>query len=261
MTAMQLIDNPDVSVRALQAVIAKDQALTARILKIVNSAMFCFEREVSTLSHAITILGLDTVRSVIVAASVQQIFHMGPAAARDLTTRLFWEHSWGAAVAAKAIAAHTGYPVLEEAFTCGLLHDMGKMVMLKNQSHLYHEILNDVYRGQIDFCEAELQAFGFSHADLGALLALKWNFPPQLVEGILYHHEFAKAPGYCRLAAIASLADAMMVALEVGFRKDKSLILEHELSAAYLKLTAQALNRMAAEVQTMIPTLPGRTPA
>jgi putative nucleotidyltransferase with HDIG domain len=255
MSAMQLIDDPNTSARELQFVIAKDQALTARILKIVNSAMFCFEREVSTLSHAIAIIGLDTVRSVIVAATVQQMFHSG--SGKDLTAQLFWEHSWGAALAAKAIALSTKYPVVEEAFTCGLLHDMGKMVMLRNRTALYREILNDVYRGASNFCDAELQAFGFTHAQVGALLATKWRFPAQLIESILYHHDVASASDHRQLASITSLADRMMAVLEVGFHKDKSLKLEEEASAQILKLTAPVLQKMVADVQTMILTLPG----
>jgi HD-like signal output (HDOD) protein len=259
MTAMQLTSDPNVNAQRLQLVIAKDQALTARILKIVNSAMYCFDREISTLSHAIAILGLETVRSVIVAASVQQIVQTTAISAKDLTTQLFWEHSWGAAVAAKAIAVLTRYPVSEEAFTCGLLHDMGKVVMLKNRSGQYREILNDVYRGAASFCEAEQQAFGFTHAHVGALLALKWHFPPQLVEGILYHHDFVNAPNHSRLAAIAALADRMMAALGVGFCKDKSLKLEEEASTEHLQLTLPLLEKIVADVQVKIPTLPGLT--
>jgi HD-like signal output (HDOD) protein len=255
MAAMQQMDNPEVSAKELQSVIAKDQALMACILKIVNSAMYCFEKEVATLSHAIAILGLDTVRSIIVAAAVQQIFQTGSPPATDLSSKLFWEHSFGAAVAAKAIAARSNYPVPEEAFSCGLLHDMGKMVMLKNQSRLYQEILNEVYCGKASFIEAELQAFGYTHAHLGSLLALKWHFPTQLVEGILYHHDYAGAPTCQRLAAITSLADSMMVVLEVGFRRDKSLKLEDEASAKYLNLTAPMLQKTVAELQTMIPSL------
>jgi HD-like signal output (HDOD) protein len=255
--AMQMTDDPDVRIRELQSVITKDQALTARILKIVNSAMYCFEREVSTVSHAITILGLDTVRSIIVAAAVQQIFQKRSAPTTDLTSKLFWEHSFGAAVAAKTIAARINYPVPEEAFSSGLLHDMGKMVLLRNQGQLYHEILNEVYCGAATFCDAELTAFGYTHAQLGSLLAAKWRFPAQLVESILHHHDFAAAPTYRRLAAITSMADSMMVALEVGFRKDKSLKLEDELSAKYLNLTAPILQKTAAELRTMIPMLSG----
>jgi HD-like signal output (HDOD) protein len=254
MAAMQQIDNHDVSTKELQSIIAKDQALTARILKIVNSAMYCFEKEVSTLSHAIAILGLDTVRSIIVAAAVQQVFQKGISPAADLSSKLFWEHSFGAAVAAKAIAARSNYPVPEEAFSCGLLHDMGKMVLLRNQSCRYPEILNEVYCGKTTFMEAELQAFGYTHSHIGSLLAHKWHFPTQLVEGILYHHDYAGAPTHRRLAAITSLADSMMVVMEVGFLKDKSLKLENEASAQYLNLTAPILQKTLTELQTMIPS-------
>ncbi len=257
LTAMQMTDDPNFRIRELQAVIAKDQALTARILKIVNSAMYCFAREVSTVSHAIAILGLDTVRSIIVAAALQQTFQMGSIPTTDLTGKLFWEHSFGAAIAAKAIAGRINYPNPEEAFSSGLLHDLGKMVMLRNQPQLYHEILNEVYCGTATFCDAELTTLGYTHAQLGSLLAAKWFFPAQLVESILYHHDFAAAPIYRRLAAITSLADSMMVALEVGFRKDKSLQLEEELSAKYLNLTAPMLQKTAAELRAMIPTLSG----
>jgi len=257
--AMQLADKPEVSARELQFVIAKDQALTARILKIVNSAMYSFDREVSTLTHAIAILGLDTVRSIIVAAAIQQVFPSGSAAGKDLTSKLFWEHSWGTALAAKAIAVNTNYPVPEEAFTCGLLHDMGKMVILKNRGELYRDILSDVYRGATTFCEAESRAFGFSHAQVGALLSQKWRFPPQLTEAILYHHDCLAAPKHRKLAAIVALANGMMTVLEVGFQKDKSLKLEEEASAKCLTLSAQVLPRIVTDVQTMIHKLPAMT--
>lgn len=256
-TALQMTDDPRVSVRDLQSLIAQDQALTARILKIVNSAMYSFAREVSTLSHAISILGLDTVRSIIVGASVQQLFSSNATSGRDLTTKLFWEHSWGAAVAGKLIAARTNYAVAEEAFTSGLLHDMGKMVLLRNRGALYTEILNEVYRGTATFSEIETRTFGFSHAHVGALLASKWRFPAQLVEAILYHHDFAAAAKHHRLAAITALADRMMAFLGVGFQKDASLELDKEASAEHLKLTAPILDKMIADVQTMIRTLPG----
>jgi putative nucleotidyltransferase with HDIG domain len=258
--AMQLSEDPNVNARSLQGVISRDQALTARILKIVNSAMYCFEREVSTLSHAIAILGLDTVRSVIVAAAVQQTFRASSAAGKDLASKLLWEHSMGAAMAAKAIAGRAGYGVFEEAFTCGLLHDLGKMVLLKNQTPIYTEILNRVYCGESSFSEAEISAFGFSHVHVGALLATRWRFPAQLVEGILYHHDFTAAPAHRRLAAIASMADSFMIHLEIGFRRDPSLNLENEPAASYLNLTPPVLQKIAAELRTMIPRLPGQAP-
>jgi HD-like signal output (HDOD) protein len=131
------------------------------------------------------------------------------------------------------------------------------MVLLRNQTQLYQEILNEVYCGGATFIKAEYQAFGYTHAHLGSLLALKWHFPTQLVEGILYHHDYGGAPNHQRLAAITSLADSMMVVLEVGFRKDKALKLEDEASAKYLNLTSPTLQKTVAELQTMIPSFSG----
>jgi len=255
--AMRMCDDPQSSLRDLQFLISKDQALTARLLKIVNSAMFCFEREVSTLSHAISILGLDRVRSILVAATMNQMFPAGSAHGKDLTTKLFWEHSWGTAIAAKALASQVGYPVVEEAFTCGLLHDIGKMLILKNRRQQYQVILNDVYLGETTFCDAEMRTFGFTHAQVGAVLASKWHFPPQLAEGILYHHDFQNAPEHRRLAAVVDLANHMMKLLEIGFEKDNTLKLEKEESVRYLNLTSLALEKRIAELRTMISTLSG----
>jgi HD-like signal output (HDOD) protein len=257
MAALHLMDRPGVSAKELQSVIGQDQALAARILKIVNSAMYCFEKEVSTLSHAIAILGMTTVRSILVAASVEQVFPAGTAG-RDLTTKLFWDHSWGAALAGKSIAVRVKYPVPEEAFTAGLVHDLGKMVLLTNHGSRYREILNDVYRRTATFCEAEFDAFGFTHAQIGAVLAQKWHFPNQLIEAILHHHTSQVSPTHGELAAIVALADRMMAMLEIGFCKDKSLKLEEEASARQLKLAAPVLKQTTADVQGMILTMSGQ---
>jgi putative nucleotidyltransferase with HDIG domain len=256
MAALQLMDRPGVSARELQNVIGQDQALTARILKIVNSAMYSFAKEVSTLSHGIAILGMNTIRSILVAASVEQVF---PSASggKDLTTKLFWDHSWGAAVAARSIAVRIRYPVPEEAFTGGLIHDIGKMVLLTNRGPRYRDILNDVYRGAATFCEAEFDAFGFSHAQVGAVLAQKWHFPDQLIEAILYHHNCLAAPRHAQLAAIVALADRMMALLEIGFCKDGKLKLEEEPSAGFLKLSASLLTQATADVKAMILSMSG----
>lgn len=254
-TALELIGEGKASARDLQYVVSKDQALTARILKIVNSAMYCLSREVSTLSHAITILGFETVRSIIMAAAMQQALHGG----KDLTSQLLWEHSWAAAGAAKAIAISTGYPSPDEAFTCGLLHDMGKLVLLKNRPERYGDIVSRVYKGAASFHEAELAAFGFSHAHLGALLARRWHFPPQLVDAIHHHHDRKPECGNLRLTAVTALANRMMIALEVGIEKDPSIRHEEEWPARYLGMTQAALKKKLEELRTSISVFTGAT--
>ncbi len=258
--ALQLTKDPNASARDLQKVIERDQALAARILRIVNSAMFALRAEVSTVSHAVTVLGMDAIRSIIMSASVQQILQTGMAKGHDLGTKLLFDHSWGTAVAARMLAQRTGYSNTEEAFLCGLMHDIGKPILMKNFPDRYSQVMSEVYGGSAAFHSLELQAFGFSHAHVGALIAEKWNFPGQFIEAIGSHHDPLAAGEHTHLACLANLANAMMVRMEIGFEKDKDLDLETLPAAGFLKLDLQALEEVAGAVRNTVggpPAAPG----
>jgi putative nucleotidyltransferase with HDIG domain len=248
MRAMEMTLDPNISVHNLQQVISQDQALSAKILRIVNSAMYSLRREISTVSHAVAILGLETVKSIIMAASVEHVFQT----ANDLSTKLMTDHSWGAALAARAIARRVRYENAEEALVCGLMHDIGKPVMLNNLRARYTEVVSQVYNGNSSFHQIELLTFGFSHAHVGALLARKWNFPPQLAEGVGYHHNPVSAPSYRQLACIVNMANLLMIHMGIGFEKDKNLLLEKQPAAEQLNLDASRLESIMFEVQTAI---------
>jgi putative nucleotidyltransferase with HDIG domain len=256
MKALEMTKDLKVSARDLQVVIKQDQALTARILKIVNSAMYSLRREVSTISHAVAVMGMQTIRSVIMAACVQNVFKTGMARSQDLGGKLLQDHSWGAAVAARLIAQQVRYANPEEAFLCGLMHDIGKPVLLQNLPDQYMPILSDVYRGKTTFCDAELASFGFTHAHVGALLGAKWNFPPQLPEAIGFHHEPMSAPNHSRLACIVNLANLLMISIGVGFEKNSNLELNSQPSADFLRLNKQMLEGLAEEVKKAINEAP-----
>ncbi len=248
MRALELAMDPDASVYRLQLLISKDEALSAKMLRIVNSAMYALRSEVSTVSHAITVLGMDAVKSVLMAASVESVFQT----AKDLGAKLMAEHSWGTALAARAIARRVRGQDMEEALICGLMHDIGKPVLLQNLRDRYTEIISAVYGKHGSFNDLELTSFGFSHAHVGALLARKWNFPPQLAEAVGFHHDPLSAPTYKQLACIINLADLFMTLLGVGFSKDEKLVLEKETSAEFLKLGEPVLVELAMEIETAI---------
>jgi putative nucleotidyltransferase with HDIG domain len=254
--ALRMTNDPNTSAGELQRVIIQDQALTARVLRIVNSALYCLSREVSTISHAVALLGMETIRSIILAATVQNVLRSGFAHSRDLGSKLLTEHSWGAALAARILAQKTRYGNAEEAFLAGLMHDLGKPVLMTNIPDRYNPILNDVYRGTATFHQAEMQAFGFSHQHVGAILAEKWKFPPQLAEAIGYHHTPMSAPDHTKLACIVGIANLLMVALEIGFEKDKELEVEAHPAAAYLELTRADLDAIAEEVREALAQTP-----
>jgi putative nucleotidyltransferase with HDIG domain len=248
MRAMELSQDPNVSIRNLQQVISQDQALSAKMLRIVNSAMFSLRREVSTVSHAVSVLGLETVKSVIMAASVERVF----SSAKDLGTKLMSDHSWGTALAARSIARRIHYENPEEALICGLMHDIGKPVLLQNFQAQYREIISSVYNGNSGFHQMELLAFGFSHAHVGSLLARKWNFPPQLAEAVGYHHNPESAPSFRPLACVINLANNFMIYMGIGFEKNRDFSLENLPSAQFLRLDNTALVAIGTEVRAAI---------
>jgi putative nucleotidyltransferase with HDIG domain len=253
MKAMEMTLDPDTSIRNLQLVISQDQALSAKILRIVNSAMFSLRREVSTVSHAVAVLGMETVKSVIMAASVERVFQ----SSKNLGTKLMSDHSWGTALAARAVARRTRYENIEEALICGLMHDIGKPVLLQNLHDRYSEIISEVYGGNSSFHQLELLSFGFSHAHVGALLARKWNFPPQLAEAVGYHHNPLSAPSYKQLSCIINLSNLLMISMGIGFEKNKNLVLEKQPSAEFLKLNQVALESLISELQVAIKATAG----
>jgi len=257
MRALHMTFDPNVSACDLQSAIAQDQALSAKILRIVNSAMYCLRGRVSTVSHAVAVLGIETVRSIIMSAFAEQVFRSGMATAQDLGTKLMSDHSWGAALAARTVARRVRYESPEEALVCGLMHDIGKPILLQSLQDRYMGIISDAYRGESTFHEAELQAFGFSHAHVGALLAEKWRFPPQLSEAIGYHHDPLSAPNWPKLACIVNLANLFMVFLEIGFEKNKTLALDKQPSAEYLKLDSSVIDVLATEIRAafQMPTM------
>ena len=237
MKVIEMLLKPDASIRNLHLVISQDQALSAKILKIVNSAMYSLRSEVSTVSHAISILGLNTVKSVVMAVSVDNIYQ----SAKDLGKKLMSDHSWGAALAARAIAQKVHYENPEEALVCGLMHDIGKPILMQNFGQRYYEIISEVYKGSSTFHQLEIQRLGFSHAEVGMLLAKKWNFPAQLAEAVGYHHTPLEAPNHKQLACIVNLANLVMARLGIGFQKNQGLVFENQPAAQHLRITGSTM--------------------
>ncbi len=215
---MQLVENPETSVDDLKRVIETDPAIASRILKVANSSLYGFSRSIETLAHAISLLGFRTVRSLVMAASLNQSFrHFG------LTEKLLWEHAIVASTVSGALGEYGGIGIpREEAFTVGLLHDLGK-IALSNCSHdEYDDVIRTTYNDGRSFADVEREVFGFDHAEIGAQVARKWKLPGNLEAAIRYHHEpesLAKlTPEEGRMTALATVTTSLCTRLGVGRR-------------------------------------------
>ncbi len=180
---MQLMEDENSTAEDLAKVVASDPAVAARVLKISNSSFYGCQRQIQTLPHAIMMLGFVTLKSVVIAASVKQVYHPF-----GLTEKLLWEHSFGAGLAARLIAADTRQVNPDEAFLGGLFHDIGKIIMNFMDKSKFQEVMQHCYNEGVRFQDAENQVFGYTHEEVGALVIKKWNFPDHLMQAVLSHH-------------------------------------------------------------------------
>jgi len=220
---MQLIESDTATAEGLAKIVASDPAVAARVLKISNSSFYGCRRQIQTLSSAIVILGFSTLRSLVVAASVKQVYKP-----YGLTEKMLWEHSFAAGLAAKIIANRTRAANEEEAFLAGLFHDIGKIIMNTLDRTKFQEVMQHCYNEGISFGQAERGVYPFSHDEVGAYVIKKWNFPEILTSAILQHHtlEFSELddPALVNLTAVTSLADLFCLKLGIGVREPQQEI-------------------------------------
>lgn len=180
-----LTSDLNTDLRKVGQVLSADQALTAKVLRLSNSSFYGRLKTVSTINEAILILGFYTLRSMVIASSTHTLYQQ-----QDPTRYLptLWEHSLGTAVAARLLGRKVRHPQLEEAFICGILHDIGKLVMTQKLAGEY-ALLRKSVKPTEDWCPHEKKQFGFTHVDVGVVLLEKWNFPRALIEAIGLHHQ------------------------------------------------------------------------
>jgi putative nucleotidyltransferase with HDIG domain len=192
--------------------VAYDPGLSSRVLRMVNSAAYGFQREVSSIQHAIMILGFNTVRGLVLSASIFKLLK-GEAKALGFDSKSFWLHSMLTAMLATYVGDAYKMDVKDEAFSAGMLHDVGKLVLAQHFSTEYMAVLSETSKlkqpihGQ-GFWLREQLMLGLSHTDIGLHLADKWKLPDGLASVIGYHHSPDKAPeakqGLVYLIALAN---------------------------------------------------------
>jgi len=241
---MQLMEDENATADDLARVVASDPAVAARVLKISNSSFYGCQRQIQTLPHAIMMLGFVTLKSVVVAASVKQVYHPF-----GLTEKLLWEHSFGAGLAARIIASETRVVNAEEAFLGGLFHDLGKIIMNFLDKEKFQEVMQRSYNDGIDFEQAEKTLFPYTHEEVGALVIKKWNFPDHLMKAVMAHHSLALAededPYLVRLTCVVSLANIFCHRYGIGtIAGEEEIDVAATLPATTLGLTAEKVEEL-----------------
>ncbi len=232
----KMIEEDRFSQEEIAKVISKDQSLTAKILKMVNSPIYGFPRRISTVQHALVLLGLNVVKGLIISTTV---FDMMTKAMKGM-----WEHSVGCATICSLIAKEVGFENPEEFSIAGLLHDIGKVIVAVQLPDSYEKINQLVKEKDISYREAEEEVLGFSHSRINLWISDYWNLPLNLKEGLTYHHKPVLAKHYPEFAHVVHIGDFLTKLFGIGFGGDDQVPKLYIESLKFLKISLKKLEKI-----------------
>jgi putative nucleotidyltransferase with HDIG domain len=212
---LEICSRPDTAPNDLNKVISLDPVLTGQVLKLINSAYYSLMNKVTSLTRAIIMLGLNTVKNLALSTAI--IRCVGQAKKfKALPIKDFWAHSIGVGVMAKLLAAERGLPLAEreEYFVAGLLHDLGKIPF----GDEYTEVLIQVTKEQEPLIILEKKSMEIDHQEVGEMIAAKWKLNAVITDAICHHHspEFAQPENQALVATVA-LADFYVCLFDIGY--------------------------------------------
>lgn len=203
---IHLTNNPNASVKELERLISIDQGMSMRVLNTVNSAYYGFSRKIASIKDAVVLLGFKAVRNLAMTVSVFDLF-VGKTDRQNLRRGKWWRHSIDTALCARLIASQVAGVSPDEAYTAGLLHDIGKPLLDRYGDAPYEQVEVLIEEGVPELV-AERQVYGCDHAEVGRLVSQHWGFPDKLVEAIGAHHtESAEGLQDATLTAVIVLAN------------------------------------------------------
>lgn len=202
-----LADSPHTTAADIGNVVGKDTALTARLLKLVNSAYFSLPRRIDTISRAVSLIGMRELRNLTMAASAAEVFARIPGDLIDMAA--FWQHSVYCGLAARNLGQRCHVLHSERLFTAGLLHDVGRLLMLMKLPDEIGKAQAMRQHSTMHICDIERALVGFDHAEAGESLLAYWNMPANLCASVRYHHRPQEALDARLEAALIHIADML----------------------------------------------------
>ncbi|MCE5281609.1 MAG: HDOD domain-containing protein [Deltaproteobacteria bacterium] len=244
--AHKIIKDPNASFEDLAAVMEMDQAIATRVLRMANSSYYGMSGNVSSIQHASTILGLKVLEELIVMAWSTKAL-ASRMEGYGLESGDLWQHSLGVAFGSKIIAGSKNPDMANDAFSAGLIHDVGKLVLdpyILERRALFTTFLAD---GKETFLSAEKAILGFDHGEIAAELCTNWKVPDNLATAIRYHHSPAASDG-SRLAYIVHMADVIALMSGMGAGVDgMQYAMDHEVMEK-LGMTSEEMSKVMVQI-------------
>lgn len=208
----ELVQDPKSSAAQLSKIISHDSGLTSRVLKMVNSAYYGFPKQISSIQHAITIMGFTTIKSLVLSSSIFRIFAPKSGTATSLDYKKFWKHSLLTAIASRNIYQKLFFQADEHIFSAAILHDIGKIILDQYDHDNYIRALSEA-PGSLFFGDeiiaAELKNCDVTHQHIGHFVSENWNLPEMISDVILYHHSPLESKNQQNLTTVVYLGNIL----------------------------------------------------
>jgi len=239
---IELVEDPNSTAHDLHLVISNDPALSARVLKVVNSAFYALPGQIGSINRAIVLLGLNAVKNIAIAASLAKLFR-GGRLCPQFSARDLWTHSVGVAAAVKMLAQKVRLGLPDEAFLAGLIHDMGIMVEMQVRRPKLIQVFDHMEQHETHFRKAERAVFQVTHEHFGLALCEKWKFPQFLCHVAGFHHRPIELHAESRtLACLVHAADILAAKQKIGFALSPDQLEVRQAVMDELKLTDSMLD-------------------
>ncbi len=249
MRVATLTQDLNTSTKRIADTIGYDPTLAARLLRAANSALYAPERPITALPQAVSTLGNSSIHMLVMMYSAAEAFTGNNR--RSPVEWALWEHSVAVGIGARELSQMLGMRGGEEAFLCGLLHDIGKLLLLRHDAKIYAEVNEGASEGQL--LEREHAMYGYTHAQIGALVAKRWGLPEQISYVIYHHHQPSEAQQSMLMARVVDTADCLANRAGIGLRADEG---ERDLTTAEsiiaLNLTLDQLDQLWEKTQTSL---------
>ena len=241
---LEIVGKPTVSLGEISDFVSRDPVLATKVLKMVNSPVYGFPGRISSVNQAVLLLGLNVLRGLLVGVTVFDLMQQAMIGLRD--------HSLGCAIFSRIIAKKKGMKDPEEIFIFGLLHDIGKMVLVLNFPKEYAKVMEKAGKEGVTVYDVETDFFGTTHATVGAWVTEQWSFPKPVVDVIGLHHRPQLAKVAPKATAVVHFADVILRARGFGFAGDTSVPPIHPSAWELLDLSEADIKEMLKEAEDLL---------
>ncbi|MCL2219392.1 MAG: HDOD domain-containing protein [Chitinispirillia bacterium] len=249
---MQIVNSPNTSADTVAALVSQDISLSAKVLRLANSAFYGIPKSINTLNNAVVILGFKIIQTMVLSLTVFDMFtREDDEDGASFDRNAFWKHSLRCAVIARLLAHRRRRTFAldpEEAFCAGLLHDVGKVVMEQYLNQDFHKALNHARTNGVSIFEAERDVLGYTHCDVASWLTGSWSLPDEIEQPLVCHHEPEEATICADSVMICHLADTLSEIDENDEDAVRETAASLEQKARMVGLSARDLTEAAAEI-------------